>query len=115
MSKLFSAPGAAPTAHERDLFAAQVSPSTDPWVNVGKRIGLEALLVVLDEIGAVERVYVPTRAAMMARLWRPVRNERIVRLAEQQVPPEEIARLLHVSRGSVYRVLGLEAPHAASA
>jgi len=74
----------------------------DQLVLIAKKIGADALAVVLDEIGGGGRVYLPSRANFFAELFRPVRQETVLRLKrEQKLNGPEIARLLGISERTV--------------
>lgn len=97
-------PGFPPQQHELELFAQQPPMSRNPWVLIGQRIGLPALLVVLDELGG-DVAYVPTRHRFLWSLWQPLRDEQIRRMHHDRIRVEEIARTFGLSRTGVLRVL----------
>ncbi|WP_170142062.1 Mor transcription activator family protein [Thioalbus denitrificans] len=52
------------------------APDHSPWVEIGQRIGVDALGVVLSRLGG-EKVHVPTEDNFWACLERAVRDEEI--------------------------------------
>jgi hypothetical protein len=89
----FSRRGEAPTAYESALLtqAAREAGGDNVWVLIGSRIGVEALAVVFDEL-AGEKIMVPTREGFFRALFEPIRNARIIALAECGTPTDVIAR-----------------------
>lgn len=83
----FSERGNAPTDFERQLVARMthaandvaLSDSSAAWLSLASRIGLDALLIVMDEFGT-EKISVPTRNGFLADLWRPLRDAEVLRL-----------------------------------
>lgn len=100
----FSQKGEAPTELECELFSQQPRMSHNVWVLIGQRIGLAALLVVLDELGG-EKFHVPPRSFFVHQLWAPVRNAQIATLNAQHLSHSQIARRVGVSRTCVSAVL----------
>ncbi|MEN6538940.1 MAG: hypothetical protein ABFC67_04945 [Mizugakiibacter sp.] len=107
----FSQRGDRPTTFERGLVSEAptclLTETRQLWLLIAERIGLEALLVVLDEIGG-EKVHVPTRADFFGALWRPVRDAEIRRLKGQGFGAKRIAKELGMTRSAVQLVLHAE-------
>ena len=76
---LHSIRGENPTEYEAQLFAACDDAETSSWTMIGRRIGLPALCVILDEVGG-ENLYVPIREAFFQRLATTKRDTRIAEL-----------------------------------
>lgn len=115
MAPEFSDPGETPTDFEREMFARAVDRPArdidDLWLLLARRIGLEAVCVVLDELGGDE-VRVPTRSTFMQRLWKPHRNARIEQLLSEGHRQCEVAKTLNTSRHVVNRVRARRPRHA---
>lgn len=97
--------GEAPTEYEIALLqrVTEAQPVTDVWAIIAGRIGVQAMAVVLDELGG-ERVNVPTRAGYFRRLHAPLLAQRAQELA-QTMPVGEVAKVLGVSRRWAYRLV----------
>jgi len=109
MDPAFSRRGEHPTTFERELLAnhATLAPRTDDdlWLMLGKRIGAESLLVVLDELGSL-KLWVPTREQLVRRVWLAIRDREIQRLRdEQHLTTNEICLRLGVKPRTVRRVV----------
>jgi hypothetical protein len=91
----FSKRGGSPTQFERDLVAQQntsrIGDLRQVWVSLAKRIGLDALFVVFDELGA-EQVHVPKREDFVEAIWRPLRDAQILARIAAGETPEQLAR-----------------------
>jgi hypothetical protein len=105
----FSRRGEPPTAYEIELL---LGASLDvAWVDVGQELmralgpqaGAHALAVVMDTVGT-EKLHVPARVLFFQRLYRPVRDREVLRLAETE-PLEVISLNAKVSRGRVRQIL----------
>jgi|APThiThiocy_ev2_2_1041544.scaffolds.fasta_scaffold05953_8 hypothetical protein len=107
MDPVFSRPGEAPTAFERQLLdaAAVHHPSTtqELWLLIAQRAGLEALMVVLDEFGN-GAVWVPSRRTFFNALGGPTLENMITTLLDQDVSQREIARRMCMSHTQVQRI-----------
>lgn len=81
------------------------------WVDVaqvlmrelGPKVGANALAIVLDTVGT-EKLHVPGRELLFQRLYRPVRDREILRLAETE-SLGAISTSAKVSRGRVRQIL----------
>jgi len=51
--------------------------TSELWIAIAKRIGIDNLAIILDELGT-EKVHVPSREEFFAALYRPLRNRQIV-------------------------------------
>lgn len=100
MKHLFGGLGDAPTEFERALLA-RADTLDDRWVGLGRRIGIEALFVVLDELGGGETLYVPTREKFVQRLYLPLRDAEIAALLREGVDRKEIARTYRITPQAV--------------
>lgn len=102
----FSRRGEAPTAYESALLeeAARQPQGDNVWVLIGSRIGAQALAVVFDEL-AGEKIKVPTREGFFRALFEPIRDARIVALADAGVPTLNISRDFGISRRRVQMIL----------
>lgn len=102
----FSQRGDAPTETERGLLAnATTDEGPDSrcvWVRIGQRIGVDALAVVLDELGG-EKIYVPNRGKFFAALMRPVIAHRIHVMRSAGTPWSEIATTLGIGLRTAYQ------------
>src|SRR5690348_16540728 len=76
----FSRRGESVTDFERELVeqTPMIRPERDAdlWICIAKRIGIENLVVVMDELGG-EKVHIPTRENFFAALYRPLRNRQM--------------------------------------
>lgn len=110
----FSERGEKPTVYECDLLAQCCEP--DPrmvrqlWINIAQRIGIQALCVVLDELGGDPYVSLPSRRMFFQDLHRARRNAQIVAMAASMDPltrgaRTSIARAMRVHRRTVDRAL----------
>lgn len=105
----FSRRGEAVTAFERSLVeqSAMDRPTRDAdlWICIAKRIGVDNLVAVLDELGG-EKVHVPTRSSFFAALYRPVRNRQIADMRSQTgASLRAIGRELNLSATAVHKAL----------
>jgi hypothetical protein len=94
---------------ERDLLAhhGEHAPRTsdDLWLVLVKRIGIDALLVVLDEIGGL-KVWAPTRTQLVRRVWLDLRDREIRRLrTDGRLSTSEISAAMGVNPRTVRRVV----------
>lgn len=100
--------GSACTADERALVEQSgehvYSDSTTTWLLLAQRIGVEALVAVLDELGG-EKVHVPQRGTFFAELYRPIRNAQIRQLRAQEMGLSEIGAVMQMDRRRVWEVL----------
>lgn len=97
---LFGKRGDAPTEYETALLA-RCDNLDDRWVAVGKRIGAEALFIVLDEIGDGALVSAPSREMFVKRLYLPVRDAEILQLHQQDVDVGFIANTYRLTPKAV--------------
>lgn len=95
----FSRVGEMPTAEELELLKL----SDDAWARLGRRIGPEALMVLLEELGGL-RPHVPDRADFFRRLFRPLRDRMVLDALGTGVPQGEVARRLRMSQAQVSRI-----------
>lgn len=96
----FSAPGHPPTADEAEL----IRNSADPWARLGQRIGVAALVAVLEEFGG-RKQYIPARAGFFEQLFLPLRDAEIEALLEAgQLSQAEIGRRWGLSQSTVARI-----------
>lgn len=65
----------APRDPREDLLG-RFAPAEDPLVDVGQRVGPDALDEILDALGG-QKVHIPERESFWRRLERRLRNERI--------------------------------------
>lgn len=102
----FSRRGEAPTDYETALLAeAARAPGVENiWVLIGSRIGAHALAVVFDEL-AGEKIKVPTREGFFRALFEPIRDARIIALAERGTPTAIIARQNGISARRVQMII----------
>lgn len=105
----FSTAGHPVTELERKLIESSTvdDPDTcaDLWVSIGKRIGVENLVIVLDEFGA-QKPHVPTREMFFRSLYRPHLDALIVKMHEvDHLSLGEIGRRLNKSKHTVHRAL----------
>lgn len=100
--------GRPPTSLERECVErANVDAHDGPtstWLRIAKRYGLEPVLAVLDEWGG-EKLRVITRENFLREILRPLLYATIVERSKAGDDVPKIARELHVSRRTVYRVL----------
>lgn len=61
------------------------------WLSIARRIGVEQLAIVLDELGT-EKVHVPSRENFFGALWQRQRDADIVRRLAGGEPPATLAR-----------------------
>jgi hypothetical protein len=98
---LHSIRGETPTEYEHQLFAAIDDPyPVSPWAMIGKRLGIAALAVVLDEVGG-GKVYVPTRKTFFQELAAARRDARIGELLAKGMPMRDVARHVGLSPGRI--------------
>lgn len=77
----------------------------DLWICIAKRIGIDALVVVLDELGG-EKIHVPARESFFAALYRPVRNRQIADMRQTTgASLRAIGRVVNLSAPAVQRAL----------
>lgn len=108
----FSSRGESATRFEVALIAACIDSGQCPhvivnselWLRVASRIGVDSLMVVLDEIGGAQ-VNVPTRRMFVAELWRPQRDEAIVRLHAAGHSTRAIGRTIGLDHSEVHKVI----------
>ncbi|MBR0346023.1 MAG: hypothetical protein IJI03_12275 [Rudaea sp.] len=100
MTNRFSARGERVTEFERQLveqcgmeFPESMS---DVWVVIARRVGVDALVVVLDEIGE-EKIHVPGRLQFFDALYRPFRNRTIRELHASGISMRELATRFHMT------------------
>lgn len=109
MDPAFSRRGESATAFERELLThhAHHAPRTgdDLWFVLVKRIGIDALMGMLDEIGGL-KVWVPTRQQLVRRVWLDLRDREILRLrTEKRMTTCEISAAMGVNPRTVRRVV----------
>ncbi|MDR3389937.1 MAG: sigma factor-like helix-turn-helix DNA-binding protein [Rudaea sp.] len=101
----FSKPGDPCTEFERCLLAGaevpQIKDTGDQWVIVGKRIGADNLVIVLDEFSGMHAMNITSRRAFFAELYRPLRVERVLALRRDGLSGAEIAREMGISERTV--------------
>jgi len=106
MEPAFSRAGEAPTAFELELIAsAQLGLPTqakEQWIALAQRIGLAAVMAVLDEFGD-SSVWVPSRSGLLQPLWADMRSREVARLRSEGENISAIARKLGVHRRTVTR------------
>lgn len=105
----FSDRGDTPTDYERALI--HNSGTDEPrhvrqqLLLLAHRIGPDALCAVLDELGGMAALSLPSRATFFADLHREHRNMEIQQLAQSGKTSTEIARMQRVHRRTVDRAL----------
>lgn len=108
MENKFSTRGEPVTQFERELVAtcAMEFPESmsDVWVLIARRIGVDALAIVLDEIG-MEKIHVPSRVQFFLALYRPHRNRMIRELAAAGESHREIAKRFGLTKFAVTSAL----------
>lgn len=108
MSRQFSERGLPVTAFERALVAqadtARLTDASGQWVLLAQKVGLEAIVAIMDEFGT-EKIHVPTRQQFIQALYRPVRNAQIQALAAGGMPAGEIAQRMGMCRQMVHNIL----------
>lgn len=108
----FSDRGEAPTEFERMLVAR--FGDEDPrhirqlWVSVARRIGVAACAVVLDELGGIGNISVPTRRTFFGELYQRQRDEEIRRRRLAGEPSTSIARDMGLDGSTVRRIAGMK-------
>jgi len=106
--KQLSSAGNPPTPVELALVAAfdssRVSDTVGQWALIAQRIGLPAVLTVMDEFGG-ESMRIPTRNGFIQSLYRPLRDESIRAARAAGVPTPEICAELGLCRQTVYTAL----------
>lgn len=105
----FSSSGKPTTIFESQLLAEAMISTTecihDVWVQIGRRIGIDHLAVVLDELGG-QKASVPTRSEFFSTLARPLRNRAIRDMRNKTgASLREIAEAFSVSHDTVKRAL----------
>jgi hypothetical protein len=109
MAPEFSERGDAPTDYERALVAKcgddEPRHVRQLWLLIAKRVGVDALCVLLDELGGIANLSAPSRRAFFADLARAARNSEILERAERKEGPTAIAKSLGVHRRTVDRAL----------
>lgn len=105
----FSRRGESVTAFERELVerTPTIRPERDAdlWICIAKRIGIENLVIVMDELGG-EKVHVPTRENFFAALYRPVRNRQIADMQQSTgASLRDLGRAFNLSPTAVQRAL----------
>lgn len=108
----FSRRGGAVTEFERSLVEqtpmARPERDADLWICIAKRIGIENLVVVMDELGG-EKVHVPSRENFFAALYRPVRNRQIADMRQSTgASLRAIGRAVNLSAPAVQRALAAD-------
>jgi len=100
----FSTRGEPATEFERALVAncAMEFPESmsDIWVVIARRIGVDALVVILDEIG-MEKIHVPSRTQFFLSLYRPHRNRLIREMAAAGMSHRQIAKQFGLTKFAV--------------
>lgn len=107
MEPAFSRRGEAATPFERDLIA-QLDASTlrseqELWIHLARRVGLDALLLIFDEMGG-RKVWLPTRETFVQLGWDDIRRNEMLRMRAAGKSLREVARTFGVSRTTVIRV-----------
>lgn len=102
MARLFSHRGEPVTSFERDLVAS-CSDARSPFFGLARRIGVDALVIVLDEF-ASEKVHIPTREFFFAALYRVQRDADIVRRLADGETVDQVASLHGVHRNTIRNV-----------
>lgn len=98
----FSQRGERVTDFERMLIA-ECADSRSVFLDLARRIGIDALVVVLDEF-ATEKIHIPTREWFFESLYRPRRDDEILRRLANGESADDIARVLGISRRTVFAV-----------
>lgn len=98
----FSRRGERVTDFERTLIA-ECDDSRSAFLDLARRIGIDALVVVLDEF-ASEKIHVPTRESFFAGLYRRLRDEEILRRLANGEHADDIADDIGCSRSTVFGV-----------
>lgn len=110
MADDFSNPGDSPTPLELDIFRVTCVENPrhieDQWVMLAHRIGLESLCIVLDEIGGIGMVSIPSRREFFMRIYRKIRSKKINQMLDQGMSIRKVARKLHISARTVQRARG---------
>lgn len=104
----FSERGEMVTELERELVASAPlefpESMSDLWVLLARRIGVDALVVMFDEVGG-EKVHVPTRAEFFSALYRPRRDTRIRELCAGGMSGADVAVQFGLTRMQVHRIV----------
>ena len=105
----FSRRGEPVTVFEAQLVAESVIARperiSELWVQIARRIGVDNLALILDEIGG-EKVHVPTREEFFAALYRPLRNRQIVDMRHETGRSlREIGKFFNLTHKAVALVL----------
>lgn len=98
----FSGRGERVTDFERALIA-ECDDSRSVFLDLAKRIGIDALVVVLDEF-ATEKIHIPTRESFFGGLYKHLRDDDILRRLANGESHPQIIRELGVSRRTIFRV-----------
>lgn len=106
MAAAFSDRGDAPTDYERELFEQYADDEPrhvrQLWLLIGQRIGLDALCVVLDELGGMHNMSAPTRERFFADLALIERDDEIEQRMQTETP-QQIALALRMRVRMVQR------------
>lgn len=101
VSSAFSEQGEVPSDFERMLverFGADEPRHTRQlWLLIGQRIGIENLAIVLDELGGMTNLSVPTRRTFFGDLYQSLRNAEIRQRIENGQPNAVISCAMGVS------------------
>lgn len=102
----FSRRGERVTDFERGLIECAAECSSEAqgiWRTLARRIGVDALAVLMDEVGG-EKIHVPTREYFFAELFRKMRDADIVRRLAKGEPAETIAKDYGVHKNTIWNV-----------
>ena len=103
----FSRRGERVTDFERALVAeadvSTLSGMRPTMLELARRIGIDALAAVFDEIGS-EKVHIPTREGFFEALFKQRRDADIVRRLANGEPAESIGRLYGLHPNTVWHI-----------
>lgn len=103
----FSRVGEPSTAFERQLVAqadtAAPREAFAQMVLLAQRIGVEALLVLLDEFGG-EKIHIPKRSNFFGELWRPLRDAAVRKALRDGSSVMDVAREFGLSHARISRI-----------
>lgn len=108
MDPAFSRRGESATPFERELMDQPdirgLQSEQELWVDLAKRVGLDNLLLIFDEMGG-RKVWIPTREKFVHLAWSEIRNREIHRLHAQRLSIGEISRAMGVDKRTVRHVV----------
>ena len=99
--------GDMPTQFELDLIAnadtSRITDATGQWLLLAQRIGLHAVLAVLDEFGR-EKVFVPSRKGFIGAVYTPIRNDLLCARAASGAPLQKLRAEFGLSNSHIMRI-----------